>query len=169
MHSATSPPSFNSNPRFISLHSRCVLGEVLGVRALTRPLLALCCWYPMSHVSKWWSTHIYAHSKIRTCKYKPFHCVSMSLSPPRHASPLSWTTNSQCPGTTPISHSVSKSETHIFVIITHLGAQVDSWVCRGRRFDERETAALVLVVSRTWGGAHWANTGSWSNSVWITL
>ena len=107
----------------------------------------------MSHVSKWWSTHIYAHSKIRTCKYKPFHCVSMSLSPPRHASPLSWTTNSQCPGTTPISHRVSKLETHIFVIITHLGAQVDSWVCRGRRFDERETAALVLVVSRTWGGS----------------
>ena len=49
-------------------------------------------------------------------------------------------------------HTVSKLETHIFVIITHLGAQVDSWVCRGRHFDERETAALVLVVSRTWGG-----------------
>ena len=78
----------------------------------------------------------------------PCHCHL----PSRHASPLSWTTNSQCPGTTPISHRVSKLETHIFVIITHLGAQVDSWVCRGRRFDERETAALVLVVSRTWGG-----------------
>ena len=78
----------------------------------------------------------------------PCHCHL----PSRHASPLSWTTNSQCPGTTPISHRVSKLETHIFVIITHLGAQVDSWVCRGRHFDERETAALVLVVSRTWGG-----------------
>ena len=151
MHSATSPPSFNSNPRFISLHSRCVLGEVLGVRALTRPLHSadIRC-----HTSPSGGVHTYMHiPKYVLAITNPFiafpcHCHL----PSRHASPLSWTTNSQCPGTTPISHRVSKLETHIFVIITHLGAQVDSWVCRGRRFDERETAALVLVVSRTWGG-----------------
>ena len=106
------------------------------------------------HTSPSGGVHAYMHiQKYVLAITNPFiaftcHCHL----PSRHASPLSWTTNSQCPGTTPISHRVSKLETHIFVIITHLGAQVDSWVCRGRRFDERETAALVLVVSRTWGG-----------------
>ena len=59
---------------------------------------------------------------VHTCKHKPFYCSWVSLSHP--PPPLSWTTNSQYPGTTPISH-VWKSE-HIFVIITHLA---DSWVC----------------------------------------
>ena len=63
--------------------------------------------------------------------------------------PLSWTTNSQYPGTTPISH-VWKSE-HIFVIITHLVLELTAGFAEGGRFDERETAALVLVVSQTWG------------------
>ena len=96
-----------------------------------------------THICTFQNTYL----QIQTLSLR-FH---VTVAPPCHASPLSWTTNSQCPGTTPISHRVSKWETHIFVIITHLGAQVNSWVCRGRRFDERETAALVLVVSRTWG------------------
>ena len=62
--------------------------------------------------------------------------------------PWSWTTNSQCPGTTPISHRVWKSE-HIFVIITHLVLELTAGFAEGGRFDGRETAALVLVVSQT--------------------
>ena len=38
---------------------------------------------------------------------------------------------------------------HIFVIITHLVLELTAGFAEGGRFDERETAALVLVVSQT--------------------